>query len=171
MHYSCLQLDKVKKHLSDIALSNGIAWSPDWTKMYYVDSGIKKVYSFDYNESACTITNQAVAVDYNQDPALGIPDGMTIDAEGKLWVAGPIGGAVTRWDPAMGKKLAYVPIPAKCVTSCCFGGPNYDKLFVTSGTMYNDESDLQQYPHSGAVFVVEGLGVHGLPPQKYKEVK
>ena len=156
------------KHLSDITLSNGIAWSLEWTKMYYVDSLVRKIHSFDYDESACTVTNQIVAVDYAQDSALGLPDGMTIDAEGKLWVAGFHGGAVTRWDPATGKKLAYIPIPAQCVTSCCFGGPNYDKLFVTSATMYAKESDLQQYPHAGAVFVVEGLGVHGLPPQKYK---
>ena len=138
--------------------------------MYYVDTLIKKVYSFDYNESAGTITNQTVAVDYTQNSALGLPDGMTTDAEGKLWVAG-YGGAVIRWDPATGKKLAYIPIPAKCVTSCCFGGPNYDKLFVTSATMYAKESELQQYPHPGAVFVVEGLGVHGVPPQKYKGAK
>ena len=138
--------------------------------MYYVDSLAKKVYSFDYDESAGTITNQTVAVDYAQDSALGLPDGMTIDAEGKLWVAGFRGGAVTRWDPATGKKLAYIPIPAHCVTSCCFGGPNYDKLFVTSAYIENKESaDLQEkYPLSGSVFVVEELGVHGFPPQKYK---
>ena len=139
--------------------------------MYYIDSFVKKVYSFDYNESAGTITNQAVAVDYAQDPSLGLPDGMTIDAEGKLWVAEFFGAAVTRWDPATGKKLAYIPIPAKCVTSCCFGGPNYDKLFVTTAIAQLQESDLQKYPLSGALFVVEGLGVCGLPPQKYKGVK
>ena len=139
--------------------------------MYYIDSLASKLYSFDYNESAGTITNQTVAVDYAQDDALGLPDGMCIDAEGMLWVAGYYGAAVTRWDPATGKKLARIPIPAKCATSCCFGGPNYDKLFITSGCGSAKDSDLQQYPHPGAVFVVEGLGVRGLPPQKFRSGK
>ena len=158
----------VKKHVSDISGSNGMAWSPDWTKMYYIDSFVKKIYSFDYNESAGTITNQSVAVDYSPNKVFVLPDGMTIDAEGMLWVADCPGGVVTRWDPASGKKLAHIPMPAQFVTSCCFGGPNYDKLFVTSGSIYADQSLLQQYPHPGAVFVVENLGVCGLPPQKFK---
>ena len=161
----------VTKQLSNVTVSNGMAWSPDWTKMYYIDTYVKKLYSFDYNESAGTITNQTVAVDYAQDDALGLPDGMCIDAEGMLWVAGCTHHVVTRWDPATGKKLAHIPIPSHCITSCCFGGPNYDKLFVTSALMYASKSDLQQYPHSGAVFVVEGLGVCGLPPQKFSDQK
>ena len=111
-----------------------------------------------------------MAVDYAQDDALGLPDSMCIDAEGMLWVAGCTRAAVTRWDPATGKKLAHIPIPAQNVTCCCFGGPNYDKLFVTSGSIYADQSLLQQYPHPGAVFVVEELGVCGLPPQKFKGI-
>ena len=126
----------VTKQLSNVTVSNGMAWSPDWTKMYYIDTYVKKLYSFDYNESAGTITNQTVAVDYAQDDALGLPDGMCIDAEGMLWVAGCTHHVVTRWDPATGKKLAHIPIPSHCITSCCFGGPNYDKLFVTSALMY-----------------------------------
>ena len=147
-----------------------MAWSPDFTKMYYIDTIPRKIYSFDYDESTGTITNQTVVVDYAQDDKLGLPDGMTIDAEGKLWVAGCTHAAVTRWDPATGKKLAHVAIPAQNTTSCCFGGPNYDKLFVTSGSVYVDKSLLHLYPHPGAVFVVEELGVCGLPPQKYRKI-
>ena len=166
----CFFTDKVKKHFSDVSLSNGIAWSLDWTKMFFVDSLIRKVFSFDYDESAGTITNKTVVVDYAQDDALGLPDGMTIDTEGKLWIAGFNSGAVTRWDPATGKKLAVISIPAQNVTSCCFGGPNYDKLFVTSACKFSDISDSVKNPHPGAVFVVEELGVCGLAPQKYKKL-
>ena len=172
MHtFSFILPDVVTKHVSEISISNGIEWSLDWTKLYYIDSLARHVYSFDYNEQTGAITNQTVAVDYAQDDKLGLPDGMTIDAEGKLWVAAFFGGAVTRWDPETGKKLAYIPIPSKRVTSCCFGGPNYDKLFVTSACVGAKDSELQQYPHPGAVFVVEDLGVRGLPAQKFKPVK
>ena len=158
-------------NLTDVSASNGMAWSPDWTKMYYIDTFVKKIYSFDYDESAGRISNQTVAVDYTQHDFFGLPDGMTIDAEGKLWVANCPGGVVTRWDPVTGKKMAHIPMPAQFVTSCCFGGPNYDKLFVTSGSLFADKSLLHQYPHPGTVFVVEGLGVHRLAPQRYKSGK
>lgn len=149
-------------------MSNGMAWSPDWAKMYYIDTYVKKIYCFDYDESSGTITNQAVVIDYAQDANLGLPDGMTVDTDGKLWVAGCTQGVVTQWDPITGKKIGYIPFPVQSVSSCCFGGAGYSKLFVTSPAMYADKSSLLQYPHSGAVFVVEGLGVHGLPSQKFK---
>ena len=66
-------------NLTDVSASNGMAWSPDWTKMYYIDTFVKKIYSFDYDESAGRISNQTVAVDYTQHDFFGLPDGMTID--------------------------------------------------------------------------------------------
>ena len=156
----------MKKSTYDFTLTNGIAWSPDYTIMYVVDSAVKKIYSFDYDESTSTLTNQTLVIDYNIDQNLGMPDGLTVDIEGKLWVAGYYSGKVLRWDPKTGEKLAYVPIPAKCVTSCCFGGPNYDKLFVTSAKIDSYASDLGHYHRPGAVFVVQSLGVCGLPSHK-----
>lgn len=139
--------------------------------MYYIDSLARKVYSFDYNETDGSISNQKVAVDYAQDDSLGFPDGMTIDCEGKLWVCGFFGSAVTRWDPTTGKKLASIPIPAKKVTSCCFGGVDYSTMFVTTACHGSDEQELREFPHSGALFTVENLGVRGLPAHKFKAGK
>ena len=156
----------VTKQLSNVTVSNGMAWSPDWTKMSTLI--LLLLYSFDY-ESAGTITNQTVAVDYAQDDALGLPDGMCIDAEGMLWVAGCTHHVVTRWDPATGKKLAHIPIPSHCITSCCFGGPNYDKLFVTSALMYAASPTCSSILTQEQCLLWRGLGVCGLPPQKFSD--
>lgn len=172
-YYSYPISEKLKCHdiESGITVSNGLAWSPDWTKMYLVDTIAKKVYSFDYNESDASITNQAIVIDYAKDELLGLPDGMTVDSEGKIWVANIGASVVTRWDPNTGEKLGEVPIPSLTATSCCFGGSDYSKLFVTTGLHDAAEADLKHYPHCGALFVVENLGVNGMPPQKFVPVK
>ena len=66
-----------------------------------------------------------------------------------------------------GEELQIVKFPARRITSCCFGGPNYDELFVTSAAAGADDDELKQYPLSGSLFRVTGLGVKGYPPNVY----
>ena len=158
---------KLTKHVSPVSISNGIVWSNDNKTMYYNDSLPKKVYKFDYREDDGTISNQQVFVDYTKDDAFGNPDGMCSDKEGRLWIASFGGsGGINCWDPQTGEHLRRILIPgASNVTSCCFGGPNFEWLLVTSARIRQDPS---KYPNAGNVFVVKGLGVQGNPAPRFK---
>ena len=186
--FTFIYTEKIKCHKTDLSISNGIAWNSDWTKMYLVDTLPQQVLSFDYNETTGDISNQQIAVDmvrarYRDPIPAGqsidlkngrrfvMPDGMCVDEEGKLWIAEHNGGCVSRWDPVTGKLLKQVKIPARKVTACCFGGPEYDTLYVTTGSVYNTPQDWVDYPHSGGVFAVRNLGVKGLPPQFFDDLK
>ena len=158
---------KLTKHVSPVSISNGIGWTNDNKTMYYVDSLPRKVYKFDFDVSAGTITNQQLFIDYNKEKMLVVPDGMCTDTEGRLWIAS-FGGSsgINCWDPDSGKHLQSISMPGVCnVTSCCFGGPNYEWLYVTSA---NVNSDPKEYPNAGHVFVVKGLGARGTPSNKFK---
>lgn len=167
--------EKFSKCISDVSISNGIAWNPSWTKMYFVDSYPKKIYSLDYDEEAGMITNQQVSINYTIDGNLGIPDGMCTDGEGKLWVASfkfsGRTGYVTRWDPDSGKKLAQIPIPTSQVTSCCFGGSDYSTLFVTTAFYHLPDRELEKCPRAGDIFTVTDTGVKGLPGNRYNDTR
>lgn len=143
----------VKKMLEDITISNGLAWSSDYKTMYYIDSPTKQVAAFDYDLQSGLISNKRTVVTIPEGE--GIPDGMTIDAEGNLWVAQWGGYKVSKWNPTTGKRLAEVDIPAKQVTSCVFGGEELNELYITSATTGLDEGELSAYPHSGGVFRVK----------------
>ena len=97
---------------------------------------------------------------------MGFPDGSTLDSEGKLWVALWQGGAVSRWDPAAGKLLQVVKVPAPCVTSCAFGGPNLNTLYVTTARGRLSAEELDQYPLAGGLFRAD-VGVTGLPAYEF----
>ena len=159
---------KLTKHVSEISISNGMDWSLDHKTMYYIDSVPRNVYAFDYNELQGTVENRRPLVDFTQDGTLGFPVGMCVDADGRLWVAGFFGACISCWDPADGKRLKIIKIPARRTTSCCFGGPNLEWLFVTSGSEGVDEREWSKFPHSGGIFVVKGLGVRGRPGNRFR---
>lgn len=146
-----------------------MAWSPDNTKMYFIETFSQKVNVFDFDSSTGTLSNQQIAVDYAQDPSLGFPDGMCTDVQGRLWVCGFYGPGVTCFDPNTGKQLAQIPIPVDNVTSCCFGGPDFSWLFVTSASFATDEEGWKKYPHSGGIFVVKELQAKGVPQFQFRQ--
>ena len=94
----------------------------------------------------------------------GFPDGMTIDAEGMLWIAQWQGGAVRRYDPSTGACLAVVPVPAPRVTCCCFGGEALDTLYISTA---RTETDTAAYPLAGGVFKAK-VGVQGYEAFAYR---
>ncbi|MFC5405643.1 SMP-30/gluconolactonase/LRE family protein [Cohnella soli] len=148
----------VRKLLDGISCSNGISWSADGTVMYYIDSMAQEVVSYDYDLGTGMLANPRTVVSYKGTDIL--PDGMTIDSEGMLWVAEWGGWAVTRWNPASGEKLATVKVPSQYVTSCAFAGENSDTLFITTARQDIEGEALQQQPHSGGLFVAQA-GVTG----------
>lgn len=121
---------KVKILLENLTISNGICWDTDKKLFYHIDTPTRKVDVYDYSPGKFEIWDGRTAVDLG--PLSGKPDGMTIDSRGYLWVAHWGGGCISKWDPGKGERIRTIKIPAKNVTSCAFGGPEMDRLFVTT---------------------------------------
>jgi sugar lactone lactonase YvrE len=146
------------KVLGGVTISNGFGFSPDGTRAYYIDTPTRTVDVFDFADG--DLTNRRSAVSIADGP--GAPDGMTVDADGCLWVALFGGSAVHRYSPE-GELLAVVPIPAAQVTACTFGGPDLDRLYVTTSRQGLDAGARAEQPLAGALFAVDVAGVRGLP--------
>uniref|UniRef100_A0A3B5MLU1 Regucalcin n=1 Tax=Xiphophorus couchianus TaxID=32473 RepID=A0A3B5MLU1_9TELE len=155
-------------HLSltwQVDISNGMDWTADLKTLFYIDSLAMSVDAFDYNSASGNLGNRRVV--YRLEEGEGVPDGMTLDANDRLWVACYNGGRVLNIDPATGKRLQTVSLPATKTTSCCFGGPDYSDLYVTSASLGLDQSELQRQPAAGNTFRVTGLGVKGRPSNAF----
>lgn len=123
-------------HIADegILFSNGLAFSPDCRTFYFTDLGARVIYAYDWRRSDGALSNRRPFV--RIDRSEGMPDGLTVDAEGFLWVAHWFGGCVTRYDPD-GKRERRVEIPAAQTSSLVFGGPDLDEIYVTSAALNN----------------------------------
>ena len=142
----------VKKHLSHIGVSNGLDWSADNKTFFYIDSLSLEVKAFDFDLETGSLSNQKVVI--NVDVSQGYPDGMTIDNNGHLWIAHWDGGCIRQWDPGTGEVLQRIDIPAPRVTSCVFGGKNFDTLYVTTARIGLSEKQLKAFPLSGGIFKI-----------------
>lgn len=153
----------VHRMLEGTTISNGIDWSPDDTTMYYIDSLTFSVEAFDFDAASGAISNRRAVVQFDDttDPPV-VPDGMTIDAEGCLWVAFWNGSAVHRYAPD-GTLLATVEVPTPQVTACAFGGDDYSDLYITSALGRLDPADE---PYAGALFRCRP-GVNGRPENRF----
>jgi sugar lactone lactonase YvrE len=150
----------IKTLLTGIRISNGLAWSPDYKSLYFIDTPTRKVMAYDYDLHTGDIGNPRIVVTIPED--MGWPDGMTSDTYGRLWVALWGGAALTVWDQASGRLLEKIPIPAKNVTSCAFGGPDQNELFITSARKGLNPADLSNFPATGGLFRIQ-TNVTGLP--------
>lgn len=161
----CVDTDfSVKRMVENVTVSNGVVWSLDEKVMYYIDSPTRCVDAFDYDKLLGEITNRRTVIRF--DKRLGFPDGMTIDEEGMLWIAQWGSASVGRWDPAGGKMLAKIDVPAKEVTACALGGENLDELYITTAREHISEEELKDYPLSGGLFRVK-VDVKGVPLPKF----
>lgn len=147
----------------DVTQSNGIAWSPDGSRMYFVDSATQSVDVFDYDTDTGSAGNRGRLVTIER--AHGVPDGMTVDSKGNLWVACFGGGAVRCFSPA-GEQLDEVFFPVSQVTSCTFGGPGLADLYVTSAAYHLSAGQLTREPRAGATFVCRP-GAAGMPASSF----
>jgi len=150
----------VSRLLDNVRISNGLAWSPDYRILYHIDTPTREVNAFDYDLATGKIANSRVSITVPE--TLGWPDGMTADTNGNLWIAMWGGAQVTRWNPQNGKLLEQIPLPAKNVTSCVFGGANLDELYITSARLGLDKADLTAFRHSGGLMRVK-TKVQGMP--------
>lgn len=141
-------------------VANGLGWSPDNTRMYFTDSHRKLVFQYDFDFINGTIGNRRPLISF--DASAGSPDGLTVDAEGCLWVAMWDEWCIARFDPE-GREMTRVRMPVPRPTSCCFGGPNLDILYVTSARVRLAQDVLKSAPLSGSLFAVQIPGVRGIP--------
>ncbi len=161
----CLEPDgQVRTMLRGVTNSNGLAWGPDYRTMYYIDTPTCAVAAFDYERATGRIESPRTVIAI--PPERGKPDGMTIDAEGMLWIALWGGGCVQRWDPHSGRLLATLAVPARRVSSCALGGPALDDLYVTTARIGMSPAELAAEPHAGGLFRARP-GVSGVPAFEY----
>ncbi|WP_336965299.1 SMP-30/gluconolactonase/LRE family protein [Sphingobium aquiterrae] len=151
------------KMLGDVFVSNGMGWSPDDSIFYYVDTGARAIDAFDYDIETGEISNRRRFLDIPR-PA-GLPDGMAVDAEGCLWVALYLGGAVRRFSPE-GVCLGAISLPMARVTSCNFGGPQLEELYITTANQLIHDDGRPHEPHAGATYRCRP-GVRGLPSHRF----
>jgi sugar lactone lactonase YvrE len=147
----------------DVTQSNGIAWSPGGSQLYFIDSATQSVDAFDYDTDTGSVGNRRRLVTIER--AHGIPDGMTVDSRGNLWVA-CFGGSTVRCFSPAGKQLDEVLFPVSQVTSCTFGGPGLADLYVTSAAYRLSTERLKREPCAGATFVCRP-GVAGVPASSF----
>lgn len=138
-------------------ITNGPAFSPKQDILYHTDTALGLVYRFDLSPEG-EISNRQVFLKFT--PEMGSPDGMTVDAEGYLWIAHWGGSRLCRYSPKA-ELDRTIHLPAVQITSCTFAGPNLDRLFVTSAAKLRDRA---KEPFAGALFEVDPGGARGLPP-------
>lgn len=147
--------------LTSVTISNGIQWSADGTRVYYNDTPTRRIAVFDFDVADGTLSGGRDFVRLPEDLP-GNPDGMAIDAEDGVWIALWGGSAVHRYDRD-GRLSAVVEVPAGKVTCPTFGGPDHDRLYITTASL---DTSPQDEPGAGAVFVAEP-GVRGAVVQPF----
>jgi sugar lactone lactonase YvrE len=153
----------VVRVVSGIGLSNGLGWSPDDRLMYHIDSLAATLYVQDFDPASGSIANRRQLIQL--PPDAGTPDGMTVDADGCLWVGFWGGGAVRRYGPD-GSQLEEIPLPVRQVTSCAFGGPDQGDLYITTAARGLSPHEREEQPGAGGLFRCRP-GVTGPPAPAY----
>ena len=146
----------------DYKVTNGPAFSPGGDLMYENDSARQVTFVFDLDRDGIA-SNKRIFLQFGDGD--GYPDGMTVDAEGCLWIAFWDGWCIRRFSPEA-ERLETVRMPVSKPTSCAFGGPDLDRLYVTSASIGLDDTALQMQPNAGGLFMFTP-GVRGLADVPY----
>ena len=145
--------------------SNGIAFDPEDKRMYFGDTQGGMVYVFDFDIEEGRISNQR-AFFSTADRRPGMVDGGTVDTNGYYWFALVRGGKILRLDPN-GRLDREIDMPVPCPTCVTFGGENYETLYVTTSKAFLSAKVLAEFPQSGDLFAIHGLGAKGFPEPKF----
>jgi len=160
----CLNTDlSIDIKQRNLTIPNGMAWDTDTGNFYFIDSPEQRIVSFAYDMVSGSLGERSTVWEIEGD---ALPDGMTIDSEGKLWVALYNGSRVVRVDPATGESAGEIVLPVPRVTSCTFGGTGLDELYITTAREHMSEEELERYPLSGSLFRAE-LPVGGNPAVRF----
>jgi sugar lactone lactonase YvrE len=146
-----------------LACSNGLGWSPDNKTMYVTAQFAYELLAFDFDAATGQIENRRVFATVPRED--GLPDGVTVDAEGGVWSAHWGGWRLTRYDPD-GKIERVVKLPIPNPTSCCFGGPDLKDLYVTTAWGWLTAEERAAAPGCGDLWVVH-TDIQGLPEPSF----
>ncbi len=149
--------------LEGVTVSNGLGWSPDDRSFYYVDSLKYSIQVFDFDAELGEISNGRVFCAF--DPDTGLPDGLSVDEHGCVWLAHFGSGIVTRHSP-MGEQLEVHQFPAPNVTSLAFGGVDGTQALITTGRYKMTEQEIVECPAAGNIYVAD-WGVRGVPTHAF----
>jgi sugar lactone lactonase YvrE len=147
----------------EVAISNGLGWSPDDKTMYYADSGARVIYAYDFDLDEGTISNERVFA--RPEGEVMAADGMSVDSDGCIWSVQWDGWAIIRYTPA-GEVDRRIEMPVQRATSCTFGGSKLDQLYVTSASVDLTPAEHARGPLAGALFIIDS-GVTGLPDPRF----
>jgi sugar lactone lactonase YvrE len=150
--------------LGELTISNGLGWSPDGSTMYLADSGPRVVHAFSFDGERGTISDGRVLVTVAEE--VGAPDGLTVDAEGDLWVAIYGGGRVHRYSPDGELREARL-VPAVETTSCAFAGTGLNRLYVTTATEEWSDEQRRAEPAAGLVYRLD-TDATGRPAEPFR---
>lgn len=143
--------------LEDVTISNGLAWTREGTRAYYIDTPTQRVDVFDVDRESGELGERRVFVEIPADQ--GNPDGLCLDADGGVWVAMWDGHAVHRYSPA-GTLDRVIELPVQRPTACSFGGPDLTELYITTSRL---DVDTERHPDSGALLRIRP-GHRGIAP-------
>lgn len=155
---------RLSSTLSGLTVPNSLAWSPEGRRMYFADTPTQRIMVFDFDPDDGVPFNPRVFVDLSGQP--GRPDGSTVDSDGCLWNAEFNGSRVVRYTPE-GRVDRILSLPVSSVTSCAFGGPQLDTLYVTTSRHRHDEKQLREQPLAGGLFAA-AVGASGLPEARFR---
>lgn len=148
---------------TNLHISNGLGWSPDQNFFYLTDSPQKLIYRYHFDSTSGQITDREIFLHTPNEP--GVPDGLAVDAEGCIWSARWGGWKVSRYSPK-GEVLQEIELPVEYPTSCAFGSPDLDTLFITSAWTPLSAAERAAQPLAGDIFAVE-LDVRGQMPWQF----
>jgi sugar lactone lactonase YvrE len=148
--------------MDGVTISNGLDWTIDGATMYYVDSAMHRIDVFDFDVATGEMADRGVAIQIPGEA--GTPDGLTLDAEGGIWVALWGGGAVHRY--LDGRLERVIKLPISQPTSCAFGGAELDELYVTSASADLSDAERLAQPFAGELFRIR-TGIRGVPARAY----
>ena len=158
----------LSKQRDGIAVSNGLAWSPNGRTMYWSDTKAHTVCAFDFDPASGTLANRRVFASFPlREPGQaldaygGRPDGAAVDVEGCYWVAMFEGQRLLRLSPE-GAVVREVRLPVRCPTMPCFGGPELKTIYITTARQNRPAAELAEQPWAGCVLSID-VDVPGLP--------
>jgi sugar lactone lactonase YvrE len=155
-----------ERQFGGLAVSNGLAWTPDGRTMVHTDSTLARITVFDFDVRNGGLSNERTIAPKVSDEQ-GRPDGGACDIEGFYWSAGVSAGKLNRWR-LDGALVSSVPLPCPHPTMPCFAGPDLRTVFVTSLRSMAGKTDLDRFPQSGGLYV-GNLGVAGAPVGRFKD--
>jgi sugar lactone lactonase YvrE len=161
--YRVLPSGEVSVAIAGVTISNGLDWSLDATRLYYVDSPSQRIEAidFDLERGRLGARRPFAAI----DPGDGLPDGLTVDAEGAIWLCLFGGGAIRRYLPD-GTLDAELRLPVTNPTSLAFAGPDLTDLYVTSAKHRLTPEQLRREPLAGSLLRLRP-GVAGRPANRF----